>query len=96
MNKFKLITIDEIIERGEREWQETLKRCEADDEGLVLHGGENLKYFIQSERINTPTRTLQWIDHLSEKNWFTMKDVRIILWYVRKYHGVDPYAEDTF
>lgn len=56
------------------------------DWGLVLPPRDKPTYNFSGSRINTPEELINWLHHLSEKGWFTMKHVRQMISLFNKLH----------
>jgi len=46
-------------------------------------------YWVSFDRCDTPEELLRWINHLSEKNWFTMDVCRCFIHHACGRHGME-------
>ena len=62
------------------------------EDGLTLAGG-GYPYHIDASRLDTCWKVLNWLAHLTEKDWFSARDARDVITYAWHYCGVNPHGE---
>lgn len=65
------IDISNVLENVKKENELLSKQCYVDDGYIVLN--VRYEYEIALERCDTHEKILDWVMHLSCKNWFTMR-----------------------
>ncbi len=49
-------------------------------------------YVVEMERCNTPAKILEWVYHLSQKNWVDREVIERFILLACSANGIDPYA----
>jgi len=79
---------DEDLKSAEKE---NAKLCKSNDTSVSLYDGGTW-YEIDFERCDTHRKLVEWVYHLSEKDWVTGKHIRLFLSHVFvRFPGLNPH-----
>ena len=92
MKKFTFITMGELMKQG-KEYEKKIYSTGIDGvkvskDHITLDG----HYEITFERIPTELALLKWIAHLSEKDWFTRKQLYWLIQSASRKNNLDIYG----
>lgn len=65
-----------------------------EDGHIILCPEENHRYPIELSRCNTYPKIVEWIHHLTGKNWVKTRHIRRFISLACKTHGLEFYGHD--
>ncbi|MCG2750377.1 MAG: hypothetical protein L6301_00855 [Desulfobacteraceae bacterium] len=89
--KQPVFTMSEFIEAANKQNGELKRQCYLSDGAIVLNVGA--EYFVELKRANTKAKILNWVHHLSGKNWMTTELLRRFIELACQANRLKPWGE---
>lgn len=86
----KLYTIDDLLEKDEA-YQNKLAIVEGE---IIILDPERLSYCIELSRCNSYPKIVEWVHHLSVKNWVKGSHIRRFIDLACKLNSLTIYGHD--